>query len=789
MPLENRLSNQEIRERRIDVYVPPCANFCPVFERGNCVIDPRTQEMLIGISETEKEKPTKRIIVFLGMPGAGKSTQVNEIVEATGAPVYHLGKFAKRLQESDPTLQAEIAQTRAEGKLITGLDELFLAEINNDPAEEIILDGFPRAIDQLVMLQDQALMNRWKLEVVYVSFPKENALELSMQRQVSRHVQEKGQPPAEIDTKKFAGKIARAVEQDMQVVEALLHTGVANVITLDGTQPADVVTQTLRKELKLDYESLPFDRETLLQLEGVASDLGIEAWGSSGMIYRAFWNGTYGPLQESTDFDIWTETPEEAVALLTALESRYPEKRWAVESWQAHSEVAYSASKSSFTESLVDRVLTFRQAAVRLQNNTIDLQLARGAEADLRQGIIRIDEEALNRLPPDNQEYHLQKTLATIKRQLKEYPGLRLEGKVAQLYAEKYGVLHQPVDITAKWSELEEQVAEFEFGGRTRWNHQFTDEEKLLAQETVNTFRFARKEPSAPPKPKKSHLPIPLEHYKVQLLEAKARNDKESIEQLQQPITPPEGYSSWLHYVCVNATDNEFREWLLNQVRSRNPIGGGDETLQTLFSYEQFDAFTKNSKLDGEQKVTHQGWQLEMHLKEATFQLQTDGVAARLSEPEASKVRFAMRVALLYHDVGKLLNVNTPGSHEGVGAKLFLRCKPDWIPDDIAQITAGLIRLHDVFGRLSRGLCEKIDMKITDPGFDVTAQPSYKGALDPQIVRDEVAKLGLDFTTSVAMVKAVWTADVGSVASLRWILPLADKLELLILAGEPTVGE
>lgn len=96
-----------------------------------------------------------------------------------------------------------------------------------------------------------------------------------------------------------------------------------------------------------------------------------------------------------------------------------------------------------------------------------------------------------------------------------------------------------------------------------------------------------------------------------------------------------------------------------------------------------------------------------------------------------------------------------------------------------------MIRLHDVFGRVSRGLCEKEDTKIGNSDFDVTARPSYTGALDPQIARDEIAKLGLPFETSVAMVKAVWSADVGSVASLRWILPVADKIEDLILAGKP----
>jgi adenylate kinase family enzyme len=793
MDYEQRTNTNPSLERRPrkkhEVYVPPCAGFCPVFKRENCVLDPRTQEKLIGITELDQKKPQKQIIIFLGMPGAGKSTQINEISSITEAPVYHMGKFAKSIEQNNPELKRRRQETRAQGKLLEGLDELFLAQIINDTSETIILDGFPRSIDQLVLLQDQALINQWQLQVVYVSFPPENAKALSLERQVSRFRQERGHEPSEQEMSTFLGKIDRAVDQDLKVVEALLHTGVGNVVTIDGTKPFSEVNVLLRESLQLDYERLDFDTETFQKVSEVSGELGIEAWLTGGSIYRAFWNNVYGPMQESTDIDISVSTVEEENRLQSALEQRYPQQRWAVLAWEDYGSRAYDVTNQNFSDSLDSVPVTYRQAVVRMKNGKLELQLKKNVEADLRNGVLRMDNEALNRLPEGKRKFQIDKIVANAQRQIIEYPGLVIEGELKKLVEEKTGRNHSPIDIKEKWGDIDEEVQESEFGGRPKWSHQFSDEEKRLAENVVQFFHNVRKEPSAPPKPKKSRLPGVLEDIRKKLQEAKLAQEEELVEVLKGDIRAPEGYSGWLEYVCLNATDAEFREWLLNQVRSRTPIGGKDPTLVTLFNYEQFENFTKNSKLEGQQKVTHQGWELDMHLKEATFQLVTDEVAAKInntsSSEDAQKLRLATRLAMLYHDGGKLLNVNTPGSHEGIGAKLFLRCRPEWISDEVAEMTAHLIRLHDVFGRLSRGLCEKEDYKLGQKNFDVTATPSYKGALDPQIVRDEISHLPFDFEISVSLVAAVWKADVGSVASLRWLLPIADHLEKLIISGHP----
>ncbi len=88
-------------------------------------------------------------------------------------------------------------------------------------------------------------------------------------------------------------------------------------------------------------------------------------------------------------------------------------------------------------------------------------------------------------------------------------------------------------------------------------------------------------------------------------------------------------------------------------------VGGRDGYLEKVMNYELFDAF---NKFNGEQKVTHMGWELNMHLREALLQLETDDIVVQ--SMQKTHVRLALRMAVLFHDVGKLMDIYTPGAHE-----------------------------------------------------------------------------------------------------------------------------
>lgn len=719
----------------------------------------------------EKLSQKKRAICVLGLPGAGKTTQIEELHNALGAPVFHVGKLAKAIGKRDE-------ERRKRGELLEGLNEEFMERVKAAPNENVILDGFPRSPEQAELLLVTAQREGWEVEVIHLAFPEGQEVETSYHRQSSRaHL-----AGEELDEARFRGKIQRALTMDMAALATVREKG-GKILDVDATQPRTNVTTKIRESLDLDFESLPWERQTLAIVEKISEQTGVEMWLSAGSLYRAFWNGKFGPFQESTDKDVFIEREEDIEKVEKALAEAAPEVRWAVHSRVQETANHYGLPVESLQKGIVDVPLNFRQGAVRMNQGKVEVLLAPEVEADLRHGILRFDEKVLAKLPADAVEKTFRDAPSRVKKTLEEYPGLRLEGKLAELYAEKYGA-HTSQPVEGDWEAIEKAVIEREYGGHSHWRSEtLTDREIQIAGEVADFYRTIVKVPSAPPRPKKAKLPGVLEtirDLRTRDQKGDALNDSERAMLDNQKETVPEGYESWLHYVATESSDDEFREWLLNQIRSRSPVGGVDDYLKKAFDYAKSG---RNQK----QKETHMAFPLHKHLQEAMLQLSTDELLKSLEAqgvpPEQRKtIRRDMRIAMLWHDMGKLHNIYTPGSHEAIGAKLWQRQKPDWISDEEGKLIDWMIRTHDISGRLLRGITEKKDHKLMDVGFDVSAEPSYKGALDPQGVREELLKSGFDLPTATALHLAIWKGDVASVAALRWLLPVVEKVEQIILA-------
>jgi len=214
---------------------------------------------------------------------------------------------------------------------------------------------------------------------------------------------------------------------------------------------------------------------------------------------------------------------------------------------------------------------------------------------------------------------------------------------------------------------------------------------------------------------------------------------------LPGPSPPPHG-DPW------KAADQSFRAWVANQTRSRRPVGGRDTYLHHALSCQR----------GVPQKPSHQGWALDLHVLHALFVVETDHV------PD---YRRALRLAVLWHDVGKRENVQTPGAHPMRGAKLWRQTQLHRLPGLTEQedaLVSCLIANHDVLGRLARGLWDE----------------GYRGALSPAAIRRRLATGPLPLRQMAALAKEIWRADVGSIPACRWLLPLANELEQLILAEE-----
>jgi hypothetical protein len=195
------------------------------------------------------------------------------------------------------------------------------------------------------------------------------------------------------------------------------------------------------------------------------------------------------------------------------------------------------------------------------------------------------------------------------------------------------------------------------------------------------------------------------------------------------------------------AGDDEYREWLLDQTLLRSRQTPPDPFLARALAVQR-----------GEQKPTHQGWETYQHAITASLMLSTTGLETE---------RRALRVAMVLHDLGKVHNVWTPGAHALIGAKQWLRYGPEWLTSAEARLVSFLIRTHDMLGRMDRTL----------------ANPAFKGAISPQEVRAELGASGRPFEQALRLHAAVYTADVSSLCTLRWLLPLTPLLEGLVRAG------
>ncbi len=533
----------------------------------------------------------------------------------------------------------------------------------------------------------------------------------------------------------------------------------------------------MEKFVRFTTRGPEWDNATLHALMEGSNALGIEAWGACGLFYRPFLNGQYGPPQFSTDADIAVRTVEDAVTLDAWLREHHSWRRWSV------------CPDTPTYFPFGDRAITLRLGAVRMVNSAGKLEVVVRDQRVLDH--LRVGKVALNGAAVaayGGTEKFLSAAVGRARKLVREYPGLSLSGRLGQAYAKAYGE-HRVVPQEATYSPaLHKRVVKSEAASAARastnvaWGG-LRDAELPDALAVVQYYRTADRTARAVPPVAPAQLPESLEQQRVAKNAAEVRNQPEPA---PEQLDPPEGFSTWLHFVCSQSSDATFREWLLNQSRARKPFGGWDEYLAAMLDGSLYQG-RPGVKHDGEQKVTHGGWQLDQHLVASALCLATDELFTELrsrgwTEERAQQVRAGLRLGMLHHDIGKLISVNKPGAHGGASVALWRDTAPGWVDEATKQIATFVMMGHDYFGRVARAITEKVGMALDDPAFDPNAPTSYRGAMCPDKILSVIDRHGLsDRLVSLRMLRLVWEADAGSVQTLRWVLPVAPMIERILL--------
>lgn len=767
---------------------------------------------------------SKRFVCVLGMPGAGKSTQIAHLQGMLGAESFHVGTFARESGDEEVLLRRD--EARSKGELIKGLEADFLKKAGEEFAKGqsyTILDGFPRSKDQLDFLVKYCDERGIGVEILNLSFPADKAEELSFDRQLIRELR-KGRPVSEDTEVKMHGKIKRAIAMDMEAIQEAQSLGLP-VLDLDALQSKEDITTVIREHFGKSFESMKWEGDILQMVDRAEQELkeeglvDVEIWPGAGLVYRPFWNGMYGAHMLSMDKDVHMGKPDHILLVLNKLRQISPKTRWSVDDRMNDTRSFYGIESDNLEGAMQTFPLTFRKAGVKSENGKLKVLMSPEVEKDLRNGIIRLDEALLEKIPDDKKEGFIDRAIKRARKTTQEYPGLKIVGVLKEYYENIYGP-YIPVPFKKPeigtfctgWLAIAQEVARVEKENGVQvttlhWSPEHITQAEILHMQKVKEFYDeTEKEPSAPPVPDRAALPEPLESMrlakeKLELIEQGVTLDISEEElvlarRARENVPCPEGFHSWFDYCSKELDDDSYREWLLNQRRSRSPVGGKDVDLAQLVDYDKSaqmreilekkdskDPTPKAEQGGTEQKVTHLGSPLKYHQETSSRLLETDDMKEFLSrhglEEESKEIRQIMRMAMFTHDLGKLFNINTPGIHERIGAKLLRKVTPTWCDEKKLKLAEWIVRTHDVFGRLARGITEK-----KDETAGVQSDSSYIGALDPNTVREYLLESGLPLDVAARIHKKIWEADVNSVSTLRWVLPVADILEELICSQE-----
>ncbi len=184
----------------------------------------------------------KKLIFMIGAPGSGKSTYSDRInaLHASDIESIHVGDILRDEIEKDTTMGKIVEKYLEKGDLVPGdvvIYEVF-GRIKNSPKNIVLMDGFPRGLNQMKTLGD-TLLHEKGIELVSV-------IELKVSKDIAR---ERLLPdnPSEEEITLFENKVKNYEEIIGKIEKYYEKNGLLTVI--DAEREREVVLQEIDQHL------------------------------------------------------------------------------------------------------------------------------------------------------------------------------------------------------------------------------------------------------------------------------------------------------------------------------------------------------------------------------------------------------------------------------------------------------------------------------------------------------------------------------------------------------------